>query len=58
MWNKQKGKIAISYFTSAKSRLVTLIESKWNLICEELLRWNELLRYKQSSLDIPAMIRT
>ena len=36
--------------------MVTLIESKWNLIREEILRWNELLRQKQWSLDSPGAI--
>jgi|GEM_PF-5300554 len=38
--------------------MVTRIESKWNLICQEILRWNELLGRKQWSLDIPSATRT
>ncbi len=34
--------------------LVTLIEANWNLICEEILRWVEILKGVQWSLPLPA----
>ena len=36
------------------SHLVTLIEANWNLICEEILRWVEILKGRQWSFAIPA----
>jgi hypothetical protein len=38
--------------------MVSLIESNWNLICNEIILWNRLLRDIQWSLDIPAVTRT
>ena len=38
--------------------LVNLIESKWNLICEEIIRWNRLLGKQQWSIEYPAASRT
>lgn len=38
--------------------LVNLIESKWNLICQEIIRWNRLLGKQQWSLEYPAVSRT
>ena len=34
--------------------LVSLIESNWNLICSEILRWVEILKGGQWSLALPA----
>ena len=33
--------------------MVTLIEANWNLICEEILRWHEILKGLQIPLAIP-----
>jgi hypothetical protein len=38
--------------------LVTLIEANWNLICEEILRWVEIIRGGQWSLPLPAKLGT
>ena len=35
----------MSYFYNYD--LVTLIESKWNLLCEEITRWSKLLGQQQ-----------
>jgi hypothetical protein len=34
--------------------LVNLIESKWNFICSEIIRWNRLLGKQLWSLELPA----
>lgn len=36
-----------------ESLVVTLIESNWNLICNEILRWVEILKGGQWSLALP-----
>ncbi len=33
--------------------MVTLIEANWNLICEEILRWYEILKGLQRPLPLP-----
>ncbi len=36
--------------------LVTLIEANWNLICEEILRWVDILKGQQRPLALPAAL--
>jgi len=36
--------------------MVTLIEANWNLICEEIIRWIELLKGVQGSLALPRAV--
>lgn len=38
---------------SEESLLVSLIESNWNLICEEILRWDTIMGGKRGTVPIP-----
>lgn len=43
---------------SKNSLMVTLIEANWNLICEEILRWINILKGVQWSLPLPVQLGT
>lgn len=41
-----------------KSILVTQVQTNWNLICEEIIRWWELFGKQRGLVAIPAGLRT